>query len=286
MSPETVANYKIDLKQCIDFLTKEGCKDWKSIQSNDLVKWMQFLGSGTWSNRTIARKHSTLRTFTKFLIREGIREDDFTQVLSRPRVGKRLPKSLPLSAIQELMKRPRLSTPIGLRDRAILELTYSSGLRVSEICSLTLQAIDLENAFVRVFGKGSKERISPIGKPAISAISDYLSAGRPHLVKPKSESHLFLSKRGTALSRKTIWSNIKTYGKEIGIEDQLTPHTLRHSFATHLLSGGADLRIIQELLGHSDISTTQVYTDVDLAHRMEEYQTFHPRDRKMTTSDE
>lgn len=279
LSKETVVNYKIDLVQCARFLENKKLKNWQEAQPKDLINWTQSLGESELSNRTIARKHSSLKTFSKFLIKEKIRVNDFTESLSRPRAGKRLPKSLSIIDLEALIRRPNTNTALGSRDRAILELTYSSGLRVSEICAVTFTSIDLENSFIRIFGKGSKERLCPIGKPAIEAIRNYLSIGRPTLVKPHTGSQLFLSMRGQAISRKTIWHMVKQYAKQVGIESEVTPHSLRHSFATHLLSGGADLRVIQELLGHSDISTTQVYTDVDLERKLEEYTTFHPREK-------
>ena len=277
MSKETVLNYRIDLEQCARFLQSVGLHSWEETTSQDLVKWAQHFGASDLSSRSIARKHSSLRTFSKYLVKERIRNDDFTEGLSRPRMGKRLPKSLTIEEIKTILSKPNLRTATGLRDRAILELTYSSGLRVSEICSVSFTSINLEEGYVRIFGKGSKERICPIGKPAIDAIRNYLTSGRPQLVKPRTGSQLFLSRLGQPISRKTIWHLVKVYAEQAGISTNVTPHSLRHSFATHLLGGGADLRIIQELLGHADISTTQVYTDVDLARKLEEYSAFHPR---------
>jgi integrase/recombinase XerD len=280
LSKETVINYRIDLEQCARFLQSIKLHTWEETRPQHLVKWAQHMGAGELSSRTIARKHSSLKTFSKFMVKERIRTDDFTETLSRPRMGKRLPKSLTLKEIEAILSKPRLSTAIGLRDRAILELTYSSGLRVSEICSVSFTSIDLDDCFVRVFGKGSKERVCPVGKPAIDAIRNYLAVGRSQLVKPHTGSQLFLSRLGQPISRKTIWHLLKQYAQQAGIQSSVTPHSLRHSFATHLLAGGADLRIIQELLGHTDISTTQIYTDVDLARKIEEYSAFHPRNKK------
>lgn len=280
LSKETVINYRIDLEQCARFLQSIELHSWEETTPQHLIKWAQHFGASELSSRTIARKHSSLKTFSKFLVKERIRPDDFTEALSRPRMGKRLPKSLTIEEIEALLARPNLGTAIGLRDRAILELTYSSGLRVSEIGSVSFTSINLEDRYVRIFGKGSKERMCPVGKPAIDAIKNYLTSGRPQLVKPHTGSQLFLSRLGKPISRKTIWHLVKQYARQIGIESTVTPHSLRHSFATHLLGGGADLRIIQELLGHTDISTTQIYTDVDLARKIEEYSTFHPRSKK------
>lgn len=280
LSDETVSNYRIDLLQCAEILQTRGVKDWSKVGVEDLVHWSQVLGESELANRSIARKHSALKTFFKFMRREKLIENDLTEFLSRPKLGKRLPKSLTITELESILACPRLSTPIGLRDRALIELTYSSGLRVSEICNLTFTSIDLENAFVRVTGKGSKERICPIGQPAVEAIRNYLSIARPQFVKAHTGSQVFLSQRGSPISRKTVWHLVKQYAKQAGVQTEVTPHSLRHSFATHLLQGGADLRVIQELLGHADISTTQVYTDVDLTRKIEEYDSFHPRGKE------
>jgi len=279
LSRETVQSYHIDLEQCAGILARQGVKTWKEVTTANLVDWTKTLGESVLASRSIARKHSALKTFFKFLRREKIVDNDLTEFLSLPRLGKRLPKSLNIKEIEAILECPRLTTSIGLRDRALLELTYSSGLRVSEICSIGFTSIDLEQAFVRVSGKGSKQRICPIGKPAIEAIRNYLAIGRPEFVKPHTGSHLFLSRRGDPISRKTVWHLVKQYARQADIEIEVTPHSLRHSFATHLLQGGADLRVIQELLGHTDISTTQIYTDVDLSRKLEEYSQFHPREK-------
>ena len=277
LSGETVVNYRSDLMQCAEILSANGIQLWQKVDVQDLIHWSQCLGESELASRSIARKHSALKTFFKYLRREKIIENDLTEFLSRPKLGKRLPKSLSLSEIESILAGPRLTTAIGLRDKALLELIYSSGLRVSEICNLGFTSIDLEHAFVRVTGKGAKERICPIGAPAIEAIRNYLSIARPQFVKSTTGSQLFLSQRGSPISRKTVWYLVKQYAKQAGIQTEVTPHSLRHSFATHLLQGGADLRVIQELLGHADISTTQVYTDVDLSRKLEEYGSFHPR---------
>ncbi len=277
LSKETILNYRNDLLQCASILCKGGINSWKKVSTQDLVHWTQTLGESELASRSIARKHSAIKTFYKFLRREKIVENDLTEFLSRPKLGKRLPKSLTIEELEAILACPRLTTAIGLRDRALLELTYSSGLRVSEICNLGFTSIDLEEAFVRVTGKGSKERICPVGEPAVEAIRNYLAIGRPEFVKPHTGSFIFLSRRGSPISRKTVWHLVKQYAKQAGIKVEVTPHSLRHSFATHLLQGGADLRVIQELLGHADISTTQVYTDVDLSRKIEEYSSYHPR---------
>ena len=279
MSRETVANYRIDLEQCARFLISRSVQSWETVASEDLIHWSQHMGNSALANRSIARKHSSARTFVKFLLREGTIQTDITETLSRPRLGKRLPKSLTIEQIQSMLEAPNRHDATGMRDRALLELIYSSGMRVSEMCALTLTAIDLDQGYLRVFGKGSKERLCPVGQPAVEAIRNYLAIARPQLVKPTTGAEVFISRLGKPISRKTVWHLVKQYASRAGIEGNVTPHSLRHSFATHLLQGGADLRVIQELLGHSDISTTQVYTDIDMERKLEEYQTFHPREQ-------
>jgi integrase/recombinase XerD len=276
-SPRTLENYDSDLRQCAEYLTAKGKSNWNDVAPQEIVEWSRSLGGSDLKNRSISRKLSALKTFAKFLTREKICSHNIAEHLVMPKAGKQLPKTLSIDAIESILKAPRLSTAIGIRDRAILELTYSSGLRVTEICELRLTSIDLEQGFVRVFGKGSKERICPVGQPAIDAIKNYLSVARSQFVKPHTGGELFLSRIGKPISRKTVWHLVKAYAKQAGLADSVTPHSLRHSFATHLLSGGADLRIIQELLGHSDISTTQIYTEVDLLRKLEEHEVYHPR---------
>jgi integrase/recombinase XerD len=181
--------------------------------------------------------------------------------------------------MQKLLAAPTSGTPQGLRDRAILELFYSSGLRVSELAGLAMQQIDLQQGFVRVFGKGSKERVVPVGTRAAEAVTTYMMAGRPGLVRAKTGSAVFLSERGQAISRKTIWALIKGYAQKAGLPKTVKPHLLRHSFATHLLAGGADLRAIQEMLGHADIGTTQIYTSVETSRLTDQHSRYHPRGR-------
>jgi len=182
--------------------------------------------------------------------------------------------------MERFLSAPDPTTPLGKRDRAIFELMYGSGLRVSEVSSVLVNAVNLEEGFTRIFGKGSKERIVPVGKEAVVAIRNYLHGGRPELVKDRSGGELFLSKRGTPISRKMIWVLVKDYARRAGIEKNLTPHGLRHSFATHLLMGGADIRAVQEMLGHSDVGTTQIYTHVESQRLVDEHAKFHPLAQK------
>ena len=211
-----------------------------------------------------------------------MRADDFTELVVGPKLQRKLPGTLTLEEIGKILAAPTGEDAFGLRDRGILELFYSSGLRVSELCELTLQQVDLDHGFVRVMGKGSKERVVPLGDQAIRAIQAYLASGRPHFVKTKTGSQFFLSNRGTAISRKTVWLMVKTHTRRAGITKTVKPHLLRHAFATHLLSGGADLRAIQEMLGHADIGTTQIYTAVESTRLLDHHAKFHPRKLKST----
>ncbi len=279
LSENTVAGYEQDLHQAAHYLATTGVNGWEDTEGTDLTGWVATLGREGYRPASVARKLSALRIFARFLTRETGRAGDFTEVLAGPRLRRKLPEVLSIGEMRCLLDAPELGTPMGNRDRAILELFYSSGLRVSELCGLTLQNVDLEEQYLRVFGKGSKERLVPLGGPATKAIRDYLTVGRPQLVKAKTGSELFLSQRGGPLSRKTIWALVKEYAERAGIDKAVKPHLLRHSFATHLLGGGADLRAIQEMLGHADISTTQIYAAVEGERILDEHAQFHPRGR-------
>jgi integrase/recombinase XerD len=277
LSSHTIAAYARDLAQFADYLDNHGFKDWSAVEEDAMRNWSASLSESQYAPSSQARKLSAVRMFARHLVREGIRPDDFTELASSPKLTRKLPEVLTRQELERLLEAPATNTPHGLRDRAILELFYSSGLRVSELCGLLLQSINLDDGYVRVFGKGAKERIAPIGSAAITAVRNYLAAGRAHLVKPKTGSELFLSQQGRAISRKMIWVLIKQYAAQAGIKKPIKPHLLRHSFATHLLEGGADLRAIQEMLGHSDIATTQIYTAVQTARLADEHALYHPR---------
>lgn len=281
LSSNTLQAYARDLAQCAEFLgTNEGIGDWGSVESPHVSAWTSNLSRQDFARTSQARKLSALRMFAKHLIRENLRKDDFTELLGAPKLSRKLPEVLSREEVERLLNAPSSATPHGLRDRAILELFYSSGLRVSELCEILLQSINLDEGYVRVFGKGSKERIAPIGNAAIKAVRDYLSGGRPQFVKDRTGSELFLSQQGRAISRKMVWVMIKDHARRAGIKKPIKPHLLRHSFATHLLEGGADLRAIQEMLGHADISTTQIYTSVQAARLADEHALFHPRAKR------
>ncbi len=271
--------YQRDLEQCAAFAAAQGARDWRSVTAEQAGAWVRSLSRRTASSSQ-ARKLTALRMFARFLVRERLRDDDFTALLSGPRLVRRLPDSLSGADVKRLLASPSGGDPASLRDRALLELFYSSGLRVSELAALTLQQVDLKGGLARVFGKGSKERVVPMGGRARDALEAWIASGRPHYVKPRTRSELFLSVRGTSLSRVALWSIVKKHARRAGIKKTVKPHLLRHSFATHLLSGGADLRAIQEMLGHASISTTQIYTAVEGRRLLEQHARFHPRNRQ------
>ena len=280
LSKNTVESYESDLIQCACFLHKQGSSNWQAVSLEHVSDWISSLTLDGYAVASLARKLSALRMLARFLLGEGNLQNDFTELLSNPKKGRFLPHALSIEEMERFLSAPDLTTPLGKRDRAIFELMYGSGLRVSEVSSVLVNAVNLEEGFARIFGKGSKERIVPVGKEAVMAIRNYLHGGRPELVKDRSGGELFLSKRGTPISRKMIWVLVKDYARRAGIEKNLTPHGLRHSFATHLLMGGADIRAVQEMLGHSDVGTTQIYTHVESQRLVEEHTNFHPLAQK------
>lgn len=227
--------------------------------------------------RSVARHLTTLRNLYLYLQREGILTEDPTASVNSPRQWKSLPKYLNKEEIERLITAPDAAKPVGQRDRAMLELLYASGLRVSELCGLPLSDVNTELGVVRVTGKGRKQRLVPAGRPALDAISQYLSTGRPALLEGRGSPYLFVTARGTRMTRQGFWKLLAGYGKRAGITRELTPHVLRHSFATHLLEGGADLRSVQMMLGHADISTTQIYTHVMSSRLRRTVDQHHPR---------
>jgi integrase/recombinase XerC len=286
-SDHTIRNYRIDLKQFLDFLNEKGRlagekKRSPDLESIDFLTIRGYLGNlfGRYRRTTIARKLSTLRSFFHFLERRGIGSGNPAADISTPRQGKYIPVYLPVDEMFRLLEAPDKEKPLGLRDLAILEVFYSSGIRVSELAGLNFSNIDFEQRLVRVLGKGNKERIVPIGKSALRAIENYIEATRPLRKKNLSDiqdAPLFINYRGGRLTTRSISRIIKKYGKDCGLMTEITPHSLRHTFATHLMDGGADLRSVQELLGHVSLSTTQKYTHVSLDRLMQVYDKAHPR---------
>lgn len=280
LSENTLEGYQSDLKQFLAFLEETSRpRSWKKVTAADVSDWIYSLSEEDYSNASLCRKLSAVRSLDSYLLQDRAIDQSFTEIVAGPKLLRKAPFTLSIQEVERLLDAPDERTPQGLRDRAMLELFYSSGLRVSELSGLTLQQIDLDLGALKVYGKGSKERVCPIGSKAVRAIESYLQRGRPSLVKAKTGSSIFLSARGSAISRKTVWVLVKKYTKAAGIDKPVKPHMLRHSFATHLLTGGADLRIIQELLGHADIATTQIYTSVESERTRSAHEEFHPRSR-------
>jgi len=281
-SQHTIAAYGRDLAEYTAYLDSLGVSTPETVTRDVVTGFIATLWARGLAPSTVERRVSALKGFHKFLVREGITDNHPTARLPLPRVPLRLPDVVSIDDVDRLLSQPFPDTPAGLRDRAMLETLYGCGLRASELTGLELTDLDLDAGFLRVFGKGGKERLVPIAGMAVHAVQAYLSHGRPYL-RPKASlkgldsSAVFLNVRGGRISRQSVFTFVRTYGARVGLE--LHPHTLRHSFATHLLEGGADLRALQEMLGHADISTTQVYTHVDRRHIREEYLTTHPRAR-------
>ncbi|HET9136831.1 MAG TPA: site-specific tyrosine recombinase XerD [Candidatus Kapabacteria bacterium] len=278
LSGNSLDAYSRDVEKLISFLSDSNTT-LAQATSKDLQRFIKALSEAGLERSSIARIISGIRGFYKFLLTERIVTTDPTESLELRSPKRQPPEVLTVKEITSVLEQPDLSTKKGIRDRAILEFLYATGARVSEATTLSLSQLFLVDGMVRLFGKGSKERIVPIGKVAIKYIDSYLSTLRPLLVKPsKRTDAVFLNQdRGTGLSRMAIWNIIQEYTRAAGIEKHITPHTFRHSFATHLLEGGADLRIVQELLGHSDISTTEIYTHIDRSYLKEVHRQFHPR---------
>jgi integrase/recombinase XerD len=283
VSQNTLQSYRSDLLQFGEFLVKRGTTA-EEAGPRDVGDFLTALAAGDndapVATATIQRKAACLRSFYRHLRREGILDSDPTAAISSPRRGRRLPKVLNRGEVQRLLEQPKGTEPIALRDRALLELMYACGLRASEAISLEPGQLDLKVGVVRVRGKGSKERIVPVGRAAVTAVEAYLRRGRPSLVGAREERRLFVNFRGGALTRQGLYKIIERHARSAGLAGKMSPHTLRHSFATHLLAGGCDLRSVQEMLGHADVSTTQLYTHLSSEHLKDAYFKAHPRARR------
>ncbi len=283
LSENTIFAYHNDLYQLASFVEEEAAKrdstpSWASFGRQEMLSYMLNLKERNYAATTAARKVAAAKSFFGFMVAEGNLKDNPTQNVTSPKVGKSLPKPISISQVRRLLEQPtKLSTPEAKRDKAMLELLYASGMRVSELVFLNLGDIDTEGGYVRCFGKGHKERLIPIYKQAALAVEEYVTETRPHLAYSDAELALFLNRRGGRLTRQGLWQILKGYAKSAELDKEITPHTLRHSFATHMLSGGADLRSVQELLGHANISTTQVYTHLTTEHIRRTYEKSHPR---------
>ena len=277
LSKNTAHCYKTDIQKLFNYLEKNCIDSITQIQPKHLSDFVVDLNISGLSIKSINRCIVSIKQFFKFLLLEDVLTIDPTVELIAPKMKRSIPDVLSLEDIEKLLAAPDISTFEGLRDSAMLEVLYASGVRVSELVDLTLTDLNLEHGYITVFGKGSKERLVPIGRTSLKKIEDYLSLSRPNLVKEKISDYLFITRRGSNFTRQGFWKIVKNYTNKVGIKKSISPHTIRHSFATHLLENGADLRTIQMLLGHSDISTTQIYTHVEGKRLKEIHQKFHPR---------
>ncbi|MDB2623328.1 site-specific tyrosine recombinase XerD [Luminiphilus sp.] len=277
LSDNTREAYSRDVQGLNTWLLDQCRGDALTASESDVQAYLGARLSQGSSHRSISRLLSSLRSFYQYLVREGDLSSDPTQHLDRPKPSRPLPKSLSESEVDQLLNAPDASLVVEHRDLAMLEVLYASGLRVSELVGLTLPQLSLNQGVVRVFGKGGKERLVPLGEAAIETVTDYLGATRQALLKDRQSDVLFPSNRGKVMTRQTFWYRIKIYAKRAGIDPNLSPHTLRHAFATHLINHGADLRVVQMLLGHSDLTTTQIYTHVARSRMQALHEKHHPR---------
>ncbi len=277
LSRNTIESYGRDLRVFLDFVEGRGIRSFRQVTRGDVLAFLKELQGRGLSVRSVSRALISLRGLFRFLLLEGHLEEDPVEEMEIPRPPRSLPHVLSLQEVERILEAPDPSTPLGVRDRAMLELLYATGMRVSELAGLPPEGVDIQVGFARVKGKGDKERVIPIGEVAKERLDLYLKEGRPRLLKGRESPYLFVNRQGRGLSRQGIWKLIKRYALEAGVLTPITPHTLRHSFATHLLERGADLRFVQVMLGHADISTTQIYTHVNQEYLRRLYQEYHPR---------
>jgi len=277
LAQNTLESYGRDLRQFHMYLQNSKMEILKDSNRNTILGYLNNLQSKGRAVSTISRNLAAIKSFYQYLVRERYLDKDPAANLESPKLEKKLPKILSIAEVEELLKQPNIVLPTGLRDKAMLELLYATGIRVSELISLNISDVNLDMGYIKCYGKGSKERIVPLGSIAAKCVQDYISKGRPKLVRTYEEAALFVNHHGNRLTRQGFWKIIKKYAQEANITKEITPHTLRHSFATHLLENGADLRSVQEMLGHADISTTQIYTHVTKNRLKEVYDKTHPR---------
>ncbi len=278
LSENTVSSYKNDISSFINFLSTKNIDDPSEINYLDLIDFFRELNELGLSKTSAARYYSSLKGFFKYLFQSNYIKSNPIEKVETPKLSKNLPNVLSFNEVEKILNQPNTNDKFGLRDKAILELFYACGVRISELLNLKISDLFFSEEMIRVLGKGSKERLIPIGESAINWITKYLQNSRPLLMKKlKSENFVFLNSRGTKLSRMGVWKIVDRYVNEAGIKKEVHPHTFRHSFATHLLEGGADLRAVQEMLGHSDISTTQIYTHIDREYIKQVHKEYHPR---------
>ncbi len=277
LSKNTLLAYARDLNKFTAFLKRRHILFFKDIKKSDITNFMFYQKDRGLSANSLARGLAATKVFFRFLTREGLLKTDIASLVETPKLWKNLPEVISLHEVDKLLNSPNLKNWMGIRDKACLELMYATGLRASEVVSLNVRDVNFDLGILKCIGKGSKERIVPLGKAAKTAIKRYIDKVRPKLIKIGSERGLFLTRLGRKMSRQMLWKIIKRYAKKSRINKDIKPHTLRHSFATHLLEGGADLRVVQEMLGHANISTTQVYTHINRERLKSIHRKFHPR---------
>ncbi len=277
LSQNTIKSYKQDLSKFVAYLHSHSIKNIANVTKHNISRYLYYLKDRGLSSSSISRNLAAIKMFFRFLVSEKIIKEDTANLLESPRLIRQLPEVMDTSEVTRMLEAPAGRDTLGLRDKAVLELMYATGMRVSEVVGIFKENLNLDMGFIRCSGKGGKERIVPVGRKAKLALSKYLEKSRPKLARHTQDSHLFLSRLGRKISRQSLWKMLKKYARLAGIKRKITPHTLRHSFATHLLERGADLRSVQELLGHADISTTQIYTHINKARLKGIHKKYHPR---------
>ncbi|OGW77735.1 MAG: site-specific tyrosine recombinase XerD [Omnitrophica bacterium RIFCSPHIGHO2_02_FULL_46_20] len=277
LSRNTITSYRADLVSFLNYLESKGLSNIESVRRDEIRNYLMHLKDKSLSSNSISRALVAIKMFYKFLAQERFIKDDVAGILESPKLIRPLPNVLNIVEVEKLLQAPDIRDRMGMRDKAALELMYATGMRVSEIVDLPTSTLNLDVGFIKCKGKGDKERIVPIGSQAKNAIYKYMQGARPALLKNKEDSHLFLSRLGKRISRQSFWKMVKKYAKKARIKKEIAPHTLRHSFATHLLERGADLRVVQEMLGHADIATTQIYTHINKERLKLIHKQFHPR---------
>jgi len=277
LSHNTIISYRCDLLRFVNYLKKKRVAGFKGVKQGQITDFMMAEKERGLGANSISRSLAAIKVFFRYLISERQVIEDVTSVLESPKIWKKLPDTLSLNEVDKILSLKTKQTPLTRRDRTMIELVYSTGMRVSELVGLNMMDLNLEVGFVRCQGKGGKERIIPLGKKAIKMITDYKSETRSYFLKKGEKKFLFLNKMGDSLSRQSFWKTIKYWTRRAGIKKTISPHTLRHSFATHLLERGADLRAVQEMLGHANISTTQIYTHINKERLKAIHSKYHPR---------
>ncbi len=277
LSRNTIEAYGHGLTRFFDHLRGKKIQDIREVGKFDVQSYLQALKKMNLNTKSIVRNLAAIRSFFRFLIQEGILEANPLENLESPKVARTLPEILSLKEIEQILEQPNVQTPLGVRDRAMLEMLYATGMRVSELTQLPTHQVSLEGGYVLLYGKGSKERVVPLGSEALKWVALYLKTTRGILSKGKDSPSLFINRSGKGMSRQRFWRNLKDYAQRAGLHKRITPHLLRHSFASHLLERGADLRSVQMMLGHADISTTQIYTHVTGERLKKVHKRYHPR---------